>query len=444
MEQVEERVLEQTPETDKKQLKKEKRKKRRKKARKVCLSIIAVILAFILVTTVVTVINYKSLVNKVHNFAAVDGEKLNFEYYDNGCMNIFTDKGLKIVQLTDVHIGAGWMSGKKDSMAVNAVAAMVSAEKPDLVIVTGDIGYPVPFQAGTFNNKTSITVFAELMETLNVYWVYCFGNHDTERYSYYSREEIVEFLDSDKYPHCLLQAGPDDVDGYGNQVINIVNSDGVITRTLITLDSHTYTDGDYVGLMAYYDNLHQNQVDWYEKTVNEANAKNKATISSLDKAKQKQYAGFENVPTSLFFHIPLTEYRDAWSEYVANDFKDTDDVICKYGTVGEKDDEICCGVHDDNMFEKMLELGSTDTVFCGHDHLNTFSIKYKGIYLTYGMSIDYLAYAGISKLGSQRGCTVINIDENGGIDFHPESYYQDKYVSAYKKETVTMQKLSNH
>ena len=35
-------------------------------------------------------------------------------------------------------------------MALNAVAAMVTAEKPDLVIVTGDIAYPVPFQAGTF------------------------------------------------------------------------------------------------------------------------------------------------------------------------------------------------------------------------------------------------------------------------------------------------------
>ena len=89
----------------------------------------------------------------------------------------------------------------------------------------------------------------------------------------------------------------------------------------------------------------------------------------------------------------------------------------------------------------MLELGSTDTVFCGHDHLNNFSLNYKGINLCYSYSIDSLAYSGISKLGSQRGCTVINVDENGNAEHHLENYYQDKYVSFYEKEDVTMQEL---
>ena len=89
----------------------------------------------------------------------------------------------------------------------------------------------------------------------------------------------------------------------------------------------------------------------------------------------------------------------------------------------------------------MLELGSTDSVFCGHDHLNNFSINYKGIDLTYSYSIDYLAYTGISKLGSQRGCTVINIAENGDISYSAENYYQEKYTSHFEKEEVTMQVL---
>ena len=65
----------------------------------------------------------------------------------DGVWTFTTDNDLKIMQLTDVHIGAGWMCNKKDSMAINAVATMINVEKPDLVIVTGDIAYPVPFQA---------------------------------------------------------------------------------------------------------------------------------------------------------------------------------------------------------------------------------------------------------------------------------------------------------
>jgi hypothetical protein len=57
----------------------------------------------------------------------------------------------------------------------------------------------------------------------------------------------------------------------------------------------------------------------------------------------------------------------------------------------------------------MVELGSTKAIFCGHDHLNDFSVTYKGIRLTYGKSIDYLAYYNIKNSHWQRGGTVIEI-----------------------------------
>lgn len=91
----------------------------------------------------------------------------------------------------------------------------------------------------------------------------------------------------------------------------------------------------------------------------------------------------------------------------------------------------------------MQELKSTDSVFCGHDHLNNFSINYKGVNLNYGMSIDYLAYSGISKLGSQRGCTIMNITTGGVLTSENQNYYQDKYLSKYTKESVTMQTLNS-
>ncbi len=422
-----------------------KQNKHLKRFKKFLSVFISIILIYAVVSTCLTLIGLNANRKKAKSFNAVEYEnRPEYKNYDDGCWNIISDGEIKVLQLTDVHIGGGYLSVNKDSMALNAVAAMVTAEKPDLVIVTGDISYPVPYQAGTFNNKSAATLFADLMEALGVYWTACYGNHDTELYSYYSRGELTEVYESDEYPHCLLQAGPEDVDGSGNQVINIVNSDNVITRSLILFDSHSYVDGDYLGILWKYDNIHDNQIAWYKDTVNKLSKQNEETISKLGAEKAEKYKELKTVKSSAFMHIPLTEYRDAWNEYVDNGYNDTQNVKYNYGTVGESGKQIYCGIKDDSLFETMLELKSTDSVFCGHDHLNNFSLTYKGINLNYGMSVDYLAYSGISKLGAQRGCGVLNISQDGTLVSNNQNYYQDKYLSQYAKEQVTMQILNEN
>ncbi len=400
----------------------------------------AVLVTFTAITTVVTVIGLNANIKKANSFSAVDAEEITVENVSAGVWNIHSDRELKVMQLTDIHLGGGWLSHKKDSMALNAVAAMISAEKPDFVIVTGDVAYPVPFQSGTFNNKSGARLFAELMETLGVYWTVSYGNHDTEAYSFYGRDDITALYK--QYPHCLMQKGPENVDGFGNQVFNIINSDGVITRSLFTVDSHSYVDGDFLGIFWKYDNIHDNQVEWYREII-EANKKHnemKNLESSDSRFSQKNPTVF-NPKSSVFLHIPLTEYKDAWNEYVDNGYADTENVRYNYGKAGESGKVVYPGIYDDEFFETMQELGSTDSVFCGHDHLNNFSVEYKGIDLVYSFSVDYLAYIGIYELGSQRGCTIINIGTDGEIEYSAENYYQDKYVSLYEKEAVTMQEL---
>lgn len=426
-------------------VKTEKQGKRFRKLKLAVMIIISIILVYAIVSTTLTLIGLNANRKKAKSFSEVQyTDRPEFKNYDNGCWNIICDRDIKVVQLTDVHIGGGYMSINKDSKAINAVAAMLTEEKPDFVIVTGDIGYPVPFQAGTFNNKSSATLFADLMESLGVYWTACYGNHDTELYSYYNREQITDVYSSDAYPHCLIQAGPEEIDGYGNQIFNVINSDGIITRSFVLFDSHSYIDGDYFGIAWKYDNIHDNQIEWYKNTIIELSNKNKEAISKLDSKKAEQYKDLETVKSSAFMHIPLTEYRDAWNEYVDNEYKDTENVKYNYGTVGESGKFVYCGINDDNLFETMQELKSTDSVFCGHDHLNNFSLNYKGINLNYGMSVDYLAYSGISKLGAQRGCTVLAISKDGTLVSNLENYYQDKYLSQYAKEDVTMQVLNEN
>lgn len=123
-----------------------------------------------------------------------------------------------------------------------------------------------------------------------------------------------------------------------------------------------------------------------------------------------------------------------------NNKQDTENVKLIYGNVGEKDDVISSPEEKCGLFDKAIELGSTQAFFCGHDHLNNFRINYKGINLIYDYSVDYFAYHGIAKHGAHRGCTVININQDGSFDSHLENYYQDKYSPVKEKEIVSMEK----
>lgn len=369
--------------------------------------------------------------DKATSFSQVQYEnQLVPEKDTDGNWTFTTDRALKVVQLTDIHIGGGVMSKSKDAKAMNAVAAMLQAEKPDLVVLTGDMVYPVPFQSGTFNNSISTKMVISLMETLGVYYTVCFGNHDSEFYGTHTREEISNMWADSNLKYSIYQPGPDDVDGYGNQVIKVKNSQGIVTDAFFVLDSHDYTDGDVLGIMWKYDNIHENQIEWYKENVLAIDAANKTILPNCPM--------FNSL---VFLHIPLEEYETAWQEFRNNNNQDTENVKYIDGWYHENDEAVCHGVHSDNFFETILELGSTSAIFCGHDHINNAILEYKGVKLVYGLSIDYLAYINpsLNNLGSQRGCTVINVDRLGGVEVSLENYYQDKYVSEYEKENVTMQ-----
>jgi len=398
------------------------------------LGIIAVVaVLFFAITSVITELGNKSNMKKVEKIEQVKMENQLVPYEDeNGYWIFTTDEDFKVVQFSDVHIGAGWMCHGKDLKALNAVAAMVTAEKPDLVIVTGDIAYPIPVQAGTSDNLTEAKLFATLMENLGVYWTVTFGNHDTEAYSKYDRAQIADFYENSGFKYCLFKSGPENIDGYGNNVINIKNSKGEITQSIFTFDSHAYLNHDILGFGYNYDNIRESQVEWYRECVEKFTAYNRS-VSDMENPVPKSTA---------FFHIPLKEYQDAWYEYLNNGFKDTENVKHIYGVAGESGIIVFPGEGEDTLFETMVELGSTKGIFCGHDHENNFCVEYKGIRLTYGMSVDYLAYIGISKRGAQRGCTVITYSPDGSFTSKNENYYQDKYVSTFEKEVVNMEEMT--
>ena len=122
------------------------------------------------------------------------------------------------------------------------------------------------------------------------------------------------------------------------------------------------------------------------------------------------------IPSMIFTHIPLQEYRTANELFVSG----SDEVTYYYGILGETMiDKICCSKYESRLFDTAVELGSTKAIFCGHDHYNNQSLEYRGIRLTYGYSIDYLAMPGIDADTEQRGATLITIERDGSFEITP-------------------------
>ena len=421
----------QKPKKEKKALTPEQKKKRTKKALIIVGAILGAFVIFFGSCAIANAVGVKGLIAQAKSFSAVEyeaGEQLVPVKDSDGYWTFTTDDDFVVMQFTDIHIGGGCFSSQTDPWAMNAVATMIRQQKPDLVVVTGDIAYPVVFQAGTLNNLSATKIFANLMESLGVYWTFSFGNHDTEAYSYYTREDICEYYESQNFKYCLFEKGFHGGDkGYGNNIIKVKNSAGVVTQAIVTMDSHSYVDGDILGLAWKYDNLHDSQVYWYETEMKKLVSANKAIDATATELKNM-----------VFVHIPIMEYRDAWKEFVEADNKDTANVKFDFGVMGEKPSKkngvetygVFCGMHPCSLFEVGLENG-LQAIFCGHDHYNNFSVLYNGgsgdkyIRLTYGMSTDYLAYAGIFKEHSQRGCTVITIATDGSYTLKAKNYYTD-------------------
>lgn len=319
---------------------------------------------------------------------------------ENGIYTITTDKeNFKILQLTDIHLGGSVFSISKDLKALKAVKKIIYTTKPDFVVVTGDLVFPTGIMSFSLNNRAPVMQFASFMRNTGIPWAFTYGNHDTEAMSVITDKQFDELMKTLSYRNSRNLLYPyiqPDIYGRNNQLIEIRHNDGKLMQALFLLDSNDYLEG---GKINEYDYIHDDQVAWYEKQIQ----------------KLCQNEGYL-IPSMVFFHMPLQEYKEAYELYESGNT----DVKYFYGNIGEKMiDKICCSKYPSSLFDTAQRLGSTKAMFCGHDHYNNLSVEYKGIRLTYGYSIDYLAMPGIEDDTEQRGATLITIDRNGDYVIEP-------------------------
>ncbi len=305
----------------------------------------------------------------------------------------------RILQLTDIHLGGSILSVVEDTKALTACYRLIQETQPDLVAVTGDLVFPMGIMSFSFNNNAPIMQFANFMRNVGIPWVFTYGNHDTESLATLDRAEVDKLLKSLSYKtskNLLYPYVQPDVYGRSNQMVEIRASDGKLMQALFLIDSNDYVEA---GGINEYDYIHDDQVEWYRRMV-----------EGLSKREGEQ------VPSMVFTHIPLQEYKEANELYEAG----SDEVTYFYGELGEKMiDKICCSKYKSKLFDTAVELGSTQAIFCGHDHYNNQSLEYKGIRLTYGYSIDYLAMPGIEDDTEQRGATLVTVGKDGEYQIEP-------------------------
>lgn len=316
-----------------------------------------------------------------HNFTKIDNETFN--------LHIDTDKDYKILQLTDLHLGFGILSGKKDKLALSAVTKIIKKSRPDLIVLTGDSIFPFFPKSGTINNGRQARILTAFMDRFKIPYTLCFGNHDCELGAFCNKDELADIFAEGKY--CIFTKGNRYIYGVGNFFINLVDDNNKAVLPLVMLDSNMYGDGGW--FYSGFDCIHKDQTEW--------------CMNKLTSLKNED----ENIKAMAFFHMPVREFKEAYERMKLGD----NDVIYKHGSVGEKNDHFGISRFKGIFFNSAVDNGVIKWMFCGHDHLNTLSLVYKGIQLTYGMSIDYLGYKGIEKQYTQRGGTLITRKKDGSV-----------------------------
>lgn len=278
----------------------------------------------------------------------------------------------KIVQFTDLHLHEG---GHKDRQTLALIGEVLDLEKPQLVVLTGDI------LSGAAKRQETVALAAGPMVERKIPWAVVLGNHDDEWPKEVEkpkdRRGLMEMFV--RQPYSVSKMGPAEIFGVSNYYLPIHDADGTRKKwVLYMLDSNAYASKKELGT---YDWIRTDQIAWYSQT-------------SRTLARERDGKPY---PALAFFHIPLLEYEYALTDAQAD-------------VVGHRHEGVACPRINSGLFAAMLERGDVKGTFVGHDHVSDYEAQYRGIRLIYGRATGFDTYG---RDGFPRGGRVIQLEENG-------------------------------
>lgn len=296
------------------------------------------------------------------------------------------DRNIKVLQITDTQIidssqqrsegrlqpaaAEKWKPDQMDTILFDELDALVSAQKPDLILLTGDIVY------GEFDDKgTSFNRIIEKMDSYKIPWAPIFGNHDNES-EIGVEEQCRRFVENSTY--CLFNRRHE-IGGNGNYSIGI-SVKGDIQRVIFMMDSNGCSNVTKVpdkSAITTSFKFYDTQLAWYQTVA----------------VKVKECKG-SNVPSLMCFHVQPQELSMA---LVANGHQTTTDssysVLTKYDLgmdatkqdFGFKNSAVLGKSSLQTYLLPYLKAAGTDGLFFGHEHVNSLSVQWEGIRWTYGL-----------------------------------------------------------
>ncbi|MBL7965558.1 MAG: metallophosphoesterase [Prolixibacteraceae bacterium] len=286
------------------------------------------------------------------------------------------DSTFKIAQFTDIH----WENSSPECVrTIETIQFVLNVEKPDLVILTGDIVTDVPAREGWLAlTKTFVDAKIPFAVTL--------GNHDAE--PEITRDQIFELLET--LPYFVGSKGPE-LYGCGNYALSVKSSDGKsVASAIYCMDSNDYPKDKMIG---HYDWIRYDQIGWYRNTSEQYTVQNK---------------GFP-LPAIMFFHIPLPEYNN---------------VVSKETTIGVINEGVASAGINSGLFASMVEKKDVMGVFVGHDHENNYIGIHHEIALAFGQVTGADAYGDL-----ERGSRIIELREG---EFSFNTWIRTKSGIQYK------------
>ncbi len=316
-------------------------------------------------------------------------------FKERAFMRFTKGKKFKIMQITDMQ---EIPAVSPDTIAL--LEAAVEAEKPDLVVYTGDQikGYGVTYKGKgkELENAVAQTIY-KLLEPVtkrNIPFAVTFGNHDRQ-VGISNKDQFEDIYKS--LPNCVGEQPAELSEDGGTCFIPIKASDGSDRDVfnLYLFDSGTDAKG------GGYEPFDVKIIDWYKKTREELKEKNGAYVPSI-----------------VFQHIPMCEYYNALKRVkkgtkgAIRAFRTHKNEYYVLGDSCRKGDMLLepPSIPNENTgeFEAVSEKGDVMAVFVGHDHKNSFVGRYKNVDLGFTQSSGFNVYGNRTK----RGVRIIELDED--------------------------------
>ncbi|GHV65682.1 hypothetical protein FACS1894199_07030 [Bacteroidia bacterium] len=258
------------------------------------------------------------------------------------------DGTFKIVQFSDFHLID---QSPKTAQTVATIQFVLEAEKPDMVMITGDLAFEKPTQE-------PLKLLANLFDEAKMPFAVVFGNHDVDQIP---KEEAWSILSST--PYFLSEQGPKEVSGLGNYILPVRASKSEKTAILL------------YGFDSGYQGIQPSHVAWYRSESARLTAEN----------------GGYAMPALAFLHIAFLEFSN---------------LIADSHTVGTYAQRIN-DIPNPGIFDAFVDMKDVMGVFVGHCHDNDAIGQYRNIALSFCRKSGADTYGALEK-----GARVIELYED--------------------------------